>query len=135
MDRIHARDALDTRTVTVGPGATLAEVVRAAERTHHTTIPVVEENGTLLGVIFYDELRQALLDRGTLAGVLVAADLAEETETVTPGVSLRDALRVMNARAIDVVPVVRSATDPVLVGILSRGDVLAAYERELMHPV
>jgi CIC family chloride channel protein len=135
MDRIHARDALDTRTVTVGPGATLAEVVRAAERTHHTTIPVVEENGTLLGVIFYDELRQALLDRGTLAGVLVAADLAEETETVTPGVSLRDALRVMNARAIDVVPVVRSATDPVLVGILSRGDVLAAYERELMHAV
>ena len=135
MDRIHVRDALDTRLVTVGPGATLAEIVRAAERTHHTTIPVVEDDGCLLGVIFYDELRQALLDRGQLAGVLVAADLAEATETVTPGVSLRDALRVMNARAIDVVPVVRSAADTVLVGILSRGDVLAAYERELMHAV
>jgi chloride channel protein, CIC family len=135
MDRIHARDALDTRVVTVRPGASLAEIVRAAERTHHTTIPVVEDGGALLGVIFYDELRQALLDRGQLAGVLVAADLAEATETVTPGMSLRDALRVMNARAIDLVPVVRSAAEPVLLGILSRGDVLAAYERELMHAV
>ena len=135
MDRIHARDALDTRVVTVSPAATLAEIVRAAERTHHTTIPVVEDDGSLLGVIFYDELRQALLDRGQLAGVLVAADLAESTETVTPGMSLRDALRVMNARAMDVVPVVRSTAEPVLVGILSRADVLAAYERELMHAV
>jgi CIC family chloride channel protein len=135
MDRIHARDALDTRVVTVGPGATLAEIVRAAERTHHTTIPVVEEDGTLVGVIFYDELRQALLDRGQLSAVLVAADVAQATEIITPSVSLRDALRVMNARAIDVVPVVRSRTEPVLLGILSRGDVLAAYERELVHAV
>jgi len=135
MDRIHARDALDTRVVTVGPGATLAEIVRAAERTHHTTIPVVEDDGTLVGVIFYDELRQALLDRGQLSAVLVAADVAQATEIITPSVSLRDALRVMNARAIDVVPVVRSRTEPVLLGILSRGDVLAAYERELVHAV
>ncbi len=135
MDRIHARDALDTRLVTVAPGATLADIVKAAERTHHTTIPVVEEDGTLIGVIFYDELRQALLDRGQLANVLVAADIAQGTEVVTPDVSLRDALRVMNARAIDVVPVVRTRSEPVLVGVLSRGDVLAAYERELMHAV
>jgi CIC family chloride channel protein len=135
MDRIHARDALDTRVVTVGPGASLAEIVRAAEKTHHTTIPVVEDDGSLVGVIFYDELRQALLDRGQLAAVLVAADVAQATEIITPSVSLRDALRVMNARAIDVVPVVRSSAEPVLVGILSRGDVLAAYERELMHAV
>ncbi len=135
MDRIHARDALDTRLVTVAPGATLADIVKAAERTHLTTIPVVEDDGTLLGVIFYDELRQALLDRGQLANVLVAADIAQGTEVVTPDVSLRDALRVMNARAIDVVPVVRTRAEPVLVGVLSRGDVLAAYERELMQAV
>ena len=67
--------------------------------------------------------------------MLVAADVAQATEIITPSVSLRDALRVMNARAIDVVPVVRSPAEPVLVGILSRGDVLAAYERELMHAV
>jgi CIC family chloride channel protein len=121
--------------VTVSPAATLADIVRAAERTHYTTIPVVEDDGTLIGVIFYDELRRALLDRGALSAVLVAADVAQATEIITPGTSLRDALRVMNARAIDVVPVIRSATEPVLLGVLSRGDVLAAYERELVHAV
>ena len=135
MDRIHARDVLEPRAVTVGPGATLEDIVNAAGRTNHTTIPVVEDDGTLVGVIFYDELRQALLDRGQLAGVLVAADVAQATEIITPDVSLRDALRVMNGRAIDVVPVVRSPHEPVLLGVLSRADVLAAYERELMHAV
>jgi CIC family chloride channel protein len=135
MDRIYARDAFDSRVVTVSPAATLADIVRAAERTHYTTIPVVEDDGTLIGVIFYDELRRALLDRGALSAVLVAADVAQATEIITPGTSLRDALRVMNARAIDVVPVIRSATEPVLLGVLSRGDVLAAYERELVHAV
>ena len=41
----------------------------------------------------------------------------------------------MNARALDVVPVVESEAHPRLVGVLSRGDVLAAYERQLMHEV
>ena len=46
----------------------------------------------LLGVITYDDLRQAMLDRGALAGALLAADLAEPTEVVTPTDSLREAL-------------------------------------------
>jgi predicted transcriptional regulator len=41
----------------------------------------------------------------------------------------------MNARAIDVIPVVASPASPRLIGILSRADVLTAYERELMHEV
>jgi CIC family chloride channel protein len=135
LDRIHARDALESDVVTVELGAPLPEIVAAAGRTRLTTIPVVDEEGALAGVIFYDELRQALLDRGELAGVLVAADLAVATEFVTPDITLRDALRVMNARALDLVPVVRSSEHPVLVGILSRADLLAAYEKELMQAV
>jgi len=89
----------------------------------------------LLGVITYDGLRQAMLDRGALAGVVLAADLAAPTEVVLPSDSLADALRKMNARAIDVIPVVMSEAHPRIVGVLSRADVLGAYERELMQEV
>jgi len=54
---------------------------------------------------------------------------------VVPTDSLRDALRKMNTRAIDVIPVVESEANPKLVGLLSRADVLSAYERELMQEV
>ena len=135
MDRILAGEALDRQAVTVGAGATLADIVTAASSTRHTTIPVLEDDGMLLGVITYHDLRQAMLDRGDLAPLLLAADLAEPTEVVTPRHSLQDALREMNARALDALPVVESVVTPRFLGILSRADVLAAYERELMYQV
>lgn len=135
MDRIHAREALERDPVFVAPGATLGDIIAAAGRTRHQSLPVVDEGDTLVGVITYEALRQALLDRGELAPLLLAADLAEPTEVALPGDTLRDALRKMNARAIDLLPVVEHEDRPRLIGVLSRADVLGAYERELMQEV
>lgn len=134
MNRVQAREAMNASPVTVASDATLAEIVRAAGDTRQTTIPVIDD-GTLVGVITYEDLRGAMLDRGDLALILVAADLAIATEVVTPDASLREALRAMNARALDALPVVESEATLRFVGMLSRADVLAAYERELMHAV
>jgi len=135
MDRIRTAEALDTHPIVVRPSDTLADVIAAAGRTRYPTLPVVDVDDVLLGVITYDGLRQAMLDRGVLAGVVLAADLAAPTEVVLPSDSLAVALRKMNARAIEVIPVVMSESHPRIVGILSRADVLAAYERQLMHEV
>ncbi|HSC32339.1 MAG TPA: chloride channel protein [Gemmatimonadaceae bacterium] len=135
MDRIRTAEALDTHPIVVRPSDTLADVIAAAGRTRYPTLPVVDVDDVLLGVITYDGLRQAMLDRGVLAGVVLAADLAAPTEVVLPSDSLAVALRKMNARAIEVIPVVMSEAHPRIVGILSRADVLAAYERQLMHEV
>ena len=135
MDRLRARDALATDAVAVAPAASLADVVAAAGKTRETTLPVIDADRTLLGVITCDDLRQAMLDRGDLAPILVAADLAEPTEVVTPNDSLHTALRKMNGRALDAIPVVESEGQPRLVGVLSRAGLLAAYERELLHEV
>jgi CIC family chloride channel protein len=135
MHRIQAKEALEPDPVTVAAGATLEDIVAAAGRTRHPSLAVVDEDHILLGVITYADLRQAMLDRGELAPLLVAADIAEPTEVVVPTDSLRDALRKMNTRAIDVIPVVEDEANPKLVGLLSRADVLSAYERELMQEV
>jgi CIC family chloride channel protein len=135
MHRIQAREALEPDPVTVPAAASLADIVAAAGQTRHPTLAVVDDDRVLLGVITYAELREAMLDRGELAPLLMAADIAEPTEVVLPNDSLRDALRKMNTRAIDVIPVVESEANPKLVGILSRADVLSAYERELMQEV
>ncbi len=135
MHRIRTAEALETHPIVVRPSDTLADVIAAAGRTRYPTLPVVDIDDILLGVITYEGLRQAMLDRGVLAGVVLAADLAAPTEIVLPSDSLADALRKMNARAIDVIPVVMSESHPRIVGMLSRADVLGAYERELMQEV
>jgi len=38
-------------------------------------------------------------------------------------------------RAADLLPVVESEQHPLMLGVLTREDVLAAYERELVHAV
>src|SRR5690606_33811008 len=110
MERILVREAVDRRAAKVPPEATLAAIVAATGHARQMELPVVDDAGTLLGVIHHADLRTAMLDRGDLAGVLVAADLAEPMETASPHQPLREALRTMNARAIDALPVVDPAT-------------------------
>lgn len=137
MERIRVREAMTRDPVAVPPEATLEQIVAASERARHLAIPVVERDGTLVGVIRHAELRDALLERGALTGVLRAADLAAVAPTVGPDATLRDALRALNAGTADVIPVVEPARDGAarLTGMLSRADLLESYERALMEEV
>ena len=121
--------------VRVSPGALLSEVVAATSESRLTTIPVVDDEGLLQGVITFAALRLALLDRGELAPLLLAADLAELTEVARPSDTLQTALAKLNARASDLLPIVESEAHPRFLGVLTREDVLVSYERELMHEV
>ena len=145
MDRILVHEVFSANAVTVPPDARLPDIIAAAGRTSTTALPVIDDGGGLLGVITYEDLRAAMLDRGELATVLVAADLADLSEVVTPGDSLREALRRMNVRAIDALPVVETkppdfvgdglSESPRYLGVLTRAALLAAYERRLLQEV
>jgi len=136
MERIRVREALDPGAVQVAPGARLHELVEAAARTPRGVLAVVDDDGCLVGLVSHHSLREAILARGDLAPLLVAADLAEEREPLHPAQSLRAALAAMNARSTDVLPVVEEREEgPFFVGLLGRADVLVAYEREFAHEV
>ncbi|MEO6208620.1 MAG: chloride channel protein [Gemmatimonadaceae bacterium] len=135
MHRLLVRDVMNTSPVCVAPSATLGEVVAATSESRLTSIPVIDEDRILMGVITFTDLRLALLDRGDLAPLLLAADLAEPTEVALATDSIHTALGKLNARATDLLPIVESEANPVFLGVLTREDVLAAYERELMHQV
>lgn len=135
MHRLLVRDVMNTSPVRVAPSATLGEVVAATSESRLTSIPVIDEDRVLVGVITFADLRLALLDRGDLAPLLLAADLAEPTEVALATDSIHTALGKLNARATDLLPIVESEANPIFLGVLTREDVLAAYERELMHQV
>ena len=118
MHRLLVRDVMSTGAVQVSPDATLAKVVEASSESRLTTIPVVDEQGVLYGVITFAELRLALLDRGELAPLLLAADLTEPTEIALATDTVQTALAKLNARAADLLPVVESEDHPVFIGVL-----------------
>lgn len=129
MHRLHVMDALDPDGARVQPGESVAGLALAASRASQDAVAVVEADGTLVGLVSRRALRTALqqYEAGT---VLVAEDLAEPVTPLGPEASLAEALRALNASALDALPV---AEDGQYAGLVGRSDILALYERELEH--
>ncbi|NUQ19898.1 MAG: CBS domain-containing protein, partial [Gemmatimonadaceae bacterium] len=137
MDHLQVHDAIDEDVRPVAPDATIDRLVAAAAATESGVIPVVETDGTLVGMISHHALREALVARGELAGVLLAEDLAEPADPLRQSQTLREALAAMNARGLDALPVVEHDEDGIarFAGLLSRARVLQTYERALTSAV
>jgi CIC family chloride channel protein len=136
MDHTHVADAIDREVPMIAADASIDQLVLAAHASRHGVLPVIDADGTLVGLITHHVLREAIVSRGQLDPVIVAADLAEPVDALLPHDTLRRALAVMNARSLDAVPVVERAGDGGrLAGLVSRGDVLRVYERTLAQAV
>jgi CIC family chloride channel protein len=142
MDHLHVRDVIDRHAITIDSAARLRDLIATSAGTRQTVFPVVEpvpDSATslrLVGVITQHTLREAILERGALADVLVAEDLAEATETLGLHQSLREALSTMNARGIDALPVTDMRNGRVaFVGVITRADIMLEYERVLARTV
>jgi CBS domain-containing protein len=129
MHRLHVLDAMDRNGARVLPSASVAALALAASRTPQDAVAVVEEDGVLVGLVSRRALRTAL-EQYEAGMVLVAEDLAEPVTTLAPEASLADALRALNASALDALPV---AEEGRYAGLVGRADILALYERELEH--
>jgi CIC family chloride channel protein len=135
MERLNVRAVIDGAARTVRPDATVDDVIQAASESRHGVIPVVEADGALVGMVTHHSLRAAIIARGDLARLFLAEDLAEPVEVLRPEESLRSALAAMNTRGMDALPVVDGRAELRFLGLLTRADILIAYERELSNAV
>lgn len=115
-----AGDIMTSPVITVSPDTAAAEI--AAKLTRHgiNSVPVVDESGVLLGLVSEFDV---LAKKGGTARDLMSTALI----TVTPGCPIDDVRHLLIDRRIRGVPVAR---DGRLVGIVSRGDLLAAMATE-----
>jgi len=136
MDRLHVHEVMDSSAITVAPDVHLRELITVSSRTRQSMFPVVESSHRLVGMITHHALREAIVARGALADVVVAEDLAESTESLTPGQSLREALSIMNTRGLDALPVVATHNgESTFKGVITRADILQAYEDVMARTV
>jgi hypothetical protein len=92
--------------------------------------PVVDAAGDLVGVLSFAALR-ALLETTPRPGLL-ARDLCDPNlPTLRPNTGLDEAFRVMEAEGLEDLPVVDADHPRRVLGVLSRGDLIAAYNRTM----
>jgi len=129
--------ACDPKTLTVGQLMQDA-VTRCTARTDAATIahlmthrnfgslPVVEEDGTLVGVVTEYDLLQAMIEGRDLRKILATEIMSAYPVTATEDQTLVQVADLFQDRYLTRVPVVRNGK---LVGILARRDLLYGYTR------
>jgi len=138
---MNVRDVMTTQVVAVRRGATFKEMVTTLRRFRVSAFPVIDDQQKVIGVVSEADLlaKEALADPGVLAGLLhhkevqkagglTAGDLmTHPAVTVGPEDSVEHAARLMYGLRIKRLPVVNAGG--LLVGLVTRTDLLAVYER------
>lgn len=106
------------------------ELLRLIAHSRYDRFPVVDDLGHYIGMIDYAEISNLLFEP-SLAKLVVASDLAAPTShTVSPDVTLREAMQTLQMnRNISFFPVIDPDRPRDLLGILSKNDVFAAFRR------
>jgi CBS domain-containing protein len=95
-------------------------------------LPVVDGEGGMTGIISIHDVRPVLLDE-KVKGVVRAGDLAtERVITLFPDDDLNDAAESFALKDIDEIPVVSREDPRKVIGMISRADVFAAYNKEVL---
>ncbi|MFN2571105.1 MAG: chloride channel protein [Gemmatimonadales bacterium] len=132
LARTTVADCVDRDIVTIPAHADLRTMHTLIQDSRQAEFPVVSEDGRLVGMLHREALRDAVEAGDHAAPLVVAADLVRaHAERVTPEDSLLTALRRLGAEDVDHLPVVDVTTKEALLGIVSRQDLMAAYERAL----
>jgi CIC family chloride channel protein len=132
MDLIPVSAAFHPELRTIPARAPLVDVLRIMSETTATSFTVVDPEGRLRGAISLHDIRPMLLEPSA-GDLVIAADLCDRSvPTVTPETSLGQALGRMEAEGREEIPVVDARQPWRVVGLLSRGDVIRAYNRALL---
>jgi CBS domain-containing protein len=134
---------MSSPVVTVTPETSFKDAVRTLRRKRVSGLPVVDQDGRLVGIVTEGDLlnkvekrdpdayvlesKRDRLDRARATALDVASVMSTEVTTVRPDFPIALAAREMHSRGFKRLPVVDEAGK--LVGIVSRGDLLKVFLR------
>jgi len=133
LEQIRVKEVMQTdRPIDFVPEATpLPQILRLASHSQNTYFPVVDAERKLVGIFSLRDLRGAMTDE-TAGALVVATDLATQNVfTVKPDDDLHTAMRWFTRENIDEIPVVDPDDARQIIAMLSRKNVIAAYNEQM----
>jgi len=124
---LKVKQAMVTNCPTVLSGESIekaAEVIRRCGM----SVPVTDAKGQLVGIVAYEDILSIL--EGLRSLTKVEAAMSTNLTVIHPEETLEQALELMVAERVAVLPVVDKTAPTKLLGLVSRGSVIEAYESE-----
>ena len=128
MRMITVKEAMSNEVMTITPDKPLELALQIIEDTGHMSLPVIDDRGKLYGIITWTDIHNAAVkhERHLTIKDYCVTDLI----TVTPRDTLSEALDCLGSREISHLPVVDSSDKKKLIGIITKGDIIKAYNRQ-----
>ncbi|PQO45511.1 chloride channel protein [Blastopirellula marina] len=134
IEHIAVREVMIRKFPTVQYTDNLMQIIKIArENPHIESLPVMNDDGSLLGIIRPEDLHR-VMDTDISPYLVNAHDIAMVSPiAVSPDENLLEALRDFGQRDVDTLPVeITTSGKRVLIGLLVRADVMARYREELL---
>jgi CIC family chloride channel protein len=129
---MHVGDIMRQEFLTVETEWPLSRIFDQLRKSPYSNLPVLNEDGTFAGILPFETLR-LLINENSLSHLLIAKDLFDpDLPTLQPDEDLREALAKFADQNTDELPVICDE-DSTIVGMLSRGELLVAYNHELLR--
>ncbi len=125
LSQIRVKEVMSTEVITVTPGDSLRSVLELIISTGHMGFPVVE-NSRVVGIITQSDILRVKLSE--LDRTLVKDVMTKNIIYVLPNDSLDSALKKLLRYGVGRLPVVESKETMKLVGIITKKDIIKAYE-------
>ena len=128
MRMVKVKEVMTSEVMTITPEKPLELALQIIEDTGHMSLPVVDEDGALYGIITWADIHMASIkhERHMTVDDYCVTDLI----TVTPEYNLSLALDSLGRREISHLPVVDKLNPKKLLGIVTKGDLIKAYNRQ-----
>ena len=132
LKSIRAAEVMNPRVETVSEAFNLRGLAGKISKSKYNSFPVVNDANELTGILSFFDYNEALFDEN-LKDLIIAKDLATtDIVTVSLDDNLYDAFEKISAKDFSILPVVASNNPKKLMGVLSRRDIIGAYEKAVL---
>jgi len=129
---MHVKDVMNSQVETVPEGLSLVDMAEKISKSKFNSFPVLNAENRLAGIISFNDYNEAIFDED-LKDIVVAKDLAStDVVTVSSEDDLYTALEKISPKDFSTLPVVSPDDPHQLVGIVTRRDIIGAYEKAVI---
>jgi len=132
LNSIKVNDVLSKDVTTIPEGMPFRKILETISYSKNFYFPVVDGQGEMSGILSFHMIREMIFEE-ELGDLIIANDLkVKSVMTLTPENNLNQAMEMFAKLDVEQLPVVGQEDLKRVIGMVNRGEVVAAYNREVL---